>query len=116
MLRARRQDHMLRDDVDGQKRNALGKRAEKLQRPATARGVPDTGRIAKLLVGQGHGTIRLANGRVIFFHRADMREGTSINEFRVGDLVAFERLDDHVSGARALNVVRLRTSRRQASR
>jgi hypothetical protein len=30
--------------------------------------------------------------------------GTSINDLRVGDLVTFERLEDRVSGARALFV------------
>ena len=81
------------------------KRADKLVRPA-ARGVPDTGYIVKLFVGQGHGLIRLANGREIFFHRADIEEGTSINDLNLGDQVAFERLDDVVSGARALHVAK----------
>jgi cold shock CspA family protein len=70
--------------------------------------VPDTGRIVKLFVGQGHGFIRLANDREIFFHRADLQEGTSINDLDVGDAVTFERLDDPVSGARALSVRRHR--------
>jgi hypothetical protein len=94
--------------VHRQTGNASGKGAEKLARPSERRGVPDTGRIVKLFVGQGHGIIRLADGRDIYFHRADMEEGTSINDFSVGDVVAFERLDDRISGARALAVVKWR--------
>lgn len=63
-----------------------------------------TGRIVKLFVGQGHGFIRLADDREIFFHRSDVREGTSFNDFVVGDAVTFELLEDAVSGARALRV------------
>jgi cold shock CspA family protein len=70
--------------------------------------VPDTGRIVKLLVGQGHGFIRLADHREIYFHRADLQEGTSINDLAVGDRVTFERLDDPVSGTRAGRVRRRR--------
>jgi cold shock CspA family protein len=81
-------------------------RKGKLARPVVS-GVQDTGRIVKLLVGQGHGFIRLANGRDIYFHRSDLEDGASINDFRVGDGVTFERLDDAVSGARALRVRRL---------
>jgi hypothetical protein len=83
-----------------------------LPHPPDRRGVPDKGRIVKLFVGQGHGIIRRANGHEIFFHRADLEDGTSINDFRVGDGVLFERLDDHVSGARALSVVKQRPQRR----
>ena len=97
--------------VYGRTRKASPKRAGKLSRPAERRGVPDTGRIVKLFVGQGHGFIRLANDREIFFHRADLQEGTSINDLDVGDAVTFERLDDPVSGARALSVKRQRRRR-----
>lgn len=89
-----------------QARNAPRKRVSKMAGPAELRGVPDKGRIVKLFVGQGHGIIRLANGREIYFHRADIQEGTSINDFSVGDAVVFERLDDRISGARALGVVK----------
>jgi hypothetical protein len=92
----------------GRTRNLSRKRAGKLSRPPEIRGVPDSGRIVKLFVGQGHGSIRLANGREIYFHRADIQEGMSINDFGVGDLVRFERLDDRISGARALGVVKRR--------
>lgn len=69
-------------------------------------GKPATGRITQLLVGQGHGFIRLHNDRKIFFHRGDVREGTAFNDLRIGDPVSFELLDDSVSGARALRVMR----------
>src|SRR5262245_7579493 len=75
------------------------------------RGVPSTGRIVTLFIGQGHGFIRLANDREVFFHRSDVREGTSFNEFEAGDTVRFELLEDDVSGPRALHV-QLRSPRR----
>jgi len=75
-------------------------------RPFEHRGVAANGRIVKLFVGQGHGFIRLSDDREVFFHRADVREGTSINDFAVGDHVTFELLEDAVSGARALRVKR----------
>ena len=65
------------------------------------RGRPATGRIAKILIGQGHGFIRLRDDREIFFHRGDVREGTAFNDLHIGDTVTFELLEDSVSGARA---------------
>lgn len=85
-------------------------RAVKPARPIERRGVPDTGLIVRLFTGQGHGFIRRANDAEVFFHRSDVEEGTSINDFRVGDRVAFERLDDLVSGARARGVRRRQDS------
>ena len=70
------------------------------------RGEPATGRIARLLVGQGHGYIRLRDNREVFFHRSDLREDTAFNHLQVGDAVTFELLEDAVSGARALRVAR----------
>ena len=67
-------------------------------------GEPLTGRIVKLLVGQGHGFIRLPNEREIYFHRADLQEGSAFNDLHVGDTVRFELLEDPVSGPRALGV------------
>jgi cold shock CspA family protein len=61
-----------------------------------------------LFVGQAHGFIRLASGREVFFHRSDVQDGTSFNAFAVGDCVAFELLEDRVSGPRALRVERRR--------
>jgi len=59
-----------------------------------------------LFIGQGHGFIRLANEREVFLHRSDVREGTSFNDFAVGDAVQFDLLEDDVSGPRAIQVVR----------
>jgi cold shock CspA family protein len=77
-------------------------------RAVERRGTLSSGRIATLFIGQGHGFIRLRNDRVIFFHRSDVREGTSFNDLVVGDTVTFELLEDDVSGPRALRVERRR--------
>jgi cold shock CspA family protein len=74
--------------------------------PPERRGVPRTGRIVTLFVGQGHGFIRLSSDREVFFHRSDVREGTSFNDFAVGDAVQFDLLEDDVSGPRAVQVAR----------
>jgi cold shock CspA family protein len=73
-------------------------------RPPERRGIPSSGRIVTLFVGQGHGFIRLANDREVFFHRSDVREGLSFNDLAVGDTVKFDLLDDDVSGPRAIQV------------
>jgi cold shock CspA family protein len=57
-----------------------------------------------LFVGQGYGFIRTGNSREIYFHRTDLREGTSVNDLRISDRVIFELLEDRVSGPRALRV------------
>ena len=75
-------------------------------RPVERRGTPRSGRIVTLFIGQGHGFIRLTNDRDVFFHRSDVREGTSFNALAVGDSVSFELLEDDVSGPRALRVER----------
>lgn len=75
-------------------------------KPPERHGISKTGRIAKLFVGQGHGFIRLANGRDIYFHRSDVREGASFHDFSVNDAVTFELIEDTVSGARAVSVAR----------
>jgi cold shock CspA family protein len=80
------------------------KRTGKPSRPNDPRGKPATGRIAKILIGQGHGFIRLRDNREVYFHRSDSREGTAFNELQIGDTVSFELLEDPVSGARALRV------------
>jgi len=85
------------------------KAAKRSVRPSRndPRGRPSTGRIARLLFGQCHGFIRL-DDREIFFHRADMRVGTAFNDLHVGQAVAFELVEDAVSGARALRIRRRR--------
>ena len=67
---------------------------------------PAAGTIARLLVGQAYGYIRLADRRDVYFHRGDLVEGTPFNEFTVGDTLAFELLEDRFSGPRALSVRR----------
>lgn len=88
----------------GAARQQVAKRSGKPSRPIDPRGKPASGRIARILVGQGHGFIRLRDNREIYFHRSDSREGTAFNDLRIGDPVAFELLEDSVSGARALRV------------
>lgn len=73
-------------------------------RPADRGGTAGTGRIVRLMIGQGHGFIRLTDRREAFFHRRDVLDGTSFNELAVGDVVTFELIEDPVSGARALRV------------
>src|SRR5262245_8125588 len=85
------------------RRNGSMARTQKPSRP-DVRGVPFHGRVVRLCVGQGHGFIRPTSGPDVYFHRADLRQGTSINDLAVGDVVLFELLDDVVSGPRALRV------------
>jgi cold shock CspA family protein len=87
-------------------RRAAPRAALATSQPPERRGVSTTGRIVKLLVGQGHGFIRLMDDRQVFFHRTDVREGESFNDLAVNVLVTFELLEDAVSGARALQVTR----------
>jgi len=101
--------------VTAHRRGAVRKRAPARKaavvRPAERRGTPSSGRIVTLFIGQGHGFIRLTNDREVFFHRSDVREGTSFNDFAVGDAVTLELLEDEVSGPRALRVERRRPRR-----
>lgn len=95
----------------GAARKRPHKSSGKPSQPDDLRGKPVTGRIVRLLTGQGHGFIRLPDARDVFFHRADLQDGTTFNELQVGDVVKFELLEDTVSGARALRVVRRKRSR-----
>lgn len=80
-----------------------------MSRPSTGpNGTASRGRIIKLMIGQSHGFIRLTDGREVFFHRNDLREGASFNDLVVGDSVTFELVDDPISGARARSVQRRR--------
>ena len=92
-------------------RKGRPKRPATPSRPDDARGKPGTGRIVNILTGQGHGFIRVSDAREVYFHRADLEEGTAFNDLRVGDAVKFELLEDAVSGARALRVARQKRSR-----
>ena len=100
----------------GTGRNRAPKRSGKPLRPNEPRGKASTGRIAKIMVGQGHGFIGLRDHRQIYFHRSDSKQGTAFNDLRVGDVVTFELLEDSVSGARALRVMRKKKRRNVASR
>jgi hypothetical protein len=75
-------------------------------RPAERRGQDATGRILKLFVGQGYGFIRVASDYDVYFHRADIQAGTSINDFVIGDPVVFELIGAPVSGPPAQRVRR----------
>lgn len=86
-------------------------RSGKMSGPHDLRGKPVTGRIARLFIGQGHGYVRLTREREVFFHRADVEDGTAFNDLRIGDTVTFELFEDLVSGARALHVARRNRSR-----
>ena len=83
-------------------------KAAKPAKPPEPRGTPCCGRIVRLVLGQGHGFIRITDGRKVFFHRSDLREGVSFGDFAVDHTVAFELLDDPISGPRALQVQRRR--------
>ena len=100
---------MFRLDVSCERN--MPRRSGKLDRPSVPASTPSTGRIARLLVGQAYGFIRVRNGRAIFFHRADLRDATTFNTLQVGDLVAFELVDDQLSGARAIRVAPARPPR-----
>jgi|SRR5437867_11687373 len=89
---------------------AAAARIASMDRRPDVRGTRATGRVARLMIGQGHGFIRLNNQRDVFFHRADVMEGTAFNALRVGDAVIFELFEDAVSGARALHVGRRKRS------
>jgi cold shock CspA family protein len=95
----------------GAVRRTAPARKHTVNRPDERRGTASSGRIVVLFVGQGHGFVRLANGRDVFFHRSDLQEGTSFNTLAVGDRVTFELLEDHVSGPRALRLQRRRPGR-----
>lgn len=76
--------------------------------PAGPQGPPRSGPIVKLVLGQGHGFIRLADGRSVFFHRSDLREGIRFGDLTVGEILTFEVLEDPISGPRALRIERRR--------
>jgi cold shock CspA family protein len=74
--------------------------------PRHSEGAHTTGTIIRMSVGQAYGFIRLRDRREVFFHRADLQEGTPFNSLQVGELVAFELIVDAVSGPRAVRVRR----------
>jgi len=95
----------------GAARKAASARKEPAGAPLERRGLPSRGRIIELILGQRHGFIRLSDGRKVFFHRSDLRDGTSFSDCEVGETVQFELLEDPISGPRALRVERPRSRR-----
>jgi cold shock CspA family protein len=67
------------------------------------RGRPMTGRVTRILYGQGFGFIRVDERRDVFFHRKDVFGGT-FNELVVDDHVALELVEDALTGPRAVRV------------
>lgn len=88
----------------GAVRRAAPARTHAIGRPQERRGTANSGRIVALFIGRSHGFIRLPNGRDVFFHRSDVNRPASFNAFAIGDHVAFELLEDAVSGPRAVRV------------
>ena len=78
-------------------------RPGKPNQPIPPAGRPASGRIVRIHSGQSHGFIRDAESREVFFHRNDTMVGT-FNKLIVGDQVAFELIEDRVSGPRATGV------------
>jgi cold shock CspA family protein len=81
-------------------------RLRKGERPEV-RGRATRGRITRIARGQGHGFIRAADDREVFFHRSDLPDNT-LNDLTVDDHVAFDVLEDTVSGPRATKVRKIR--------
>ena len=69
------------------------------------RGQRMMGRIERILYGQSHGFIRAEDNRRLFFHRSDVRFAL-FNALVVRDRVAFEVIEDKLTGPRAVRVKR----------
>jgi cold shock CspA family protein len=67
------------------------------------RGTPTSGRIVRLVRGQGHGFLKTKEGREVFFHRADVPTG-AFPTLEEGDVMTFELVEDKVSGPRAIKL------------
>ena len=78
-------------------------RPGKPNQPQPPTGRPTSGKVIRIHAGQSHGFIRDADSREVFFHRSDTTFGT-FNKLLVGDKVAFELIEDRVSGPRATAV------------
>ena len=88
------------------KAKTAAKGLRKGERPEV-RGHATTGRITRIARGHGHGFIRAADNREVFFHRSDLPDNT-FNDLTVDDHVAFEVLEDTVTGPRATKVRKIR--------
>src|SRR3954469_14855623 len=78
-------------------------RPGKPNQPQPPTGRPTSGKGIRIHAGQSHGFIRDENSREVFFHRSDTTFGT-FNKLLVGDKVAFDLIEDRVSGPRATGV------------
>jgi hypothetical protein len=83
----------------------MPRRSGTFDRPIAPAGTPSTGRIARLLVGQAHGFIRVRNGCAIFFHRADLRDAATFNTLQ-GRRPRRVRVDQRSSERRACDTRR----------
>ena len=72
------------------------------------------GKVIRIHAGQSHGFIRDEDSREVFFHRSDTTFGT-FNKLLVGDKVAFELIEDRVSGPRATAVRIPKNARRSTT-
>jgi cold shock CspA family protein len=72
--------------------------------PTPPTGKPGTGRILRIVTGQNHGFIKDAHGRELFFHRSDFGDDAAFYRLVEGEEVAFELIEDRVSGPRAIRV------------
>ena len=78
-------------------------RPGKPNQPQPPTGRPTSGHVIRIHAGQSHGFIKDVDSREVFFHRSDTTFGT-FNKLIVGDKVAFELIEDRVSGPRATGV------------
>jgi cold shock CspA family protein len=69
------------------------------------RGRPATGTVATITRGRGDGFVRESGGELLYFNRRDVVDG-SFNDLNISDSVAFEVIEDHVSGHRAARVAK----------
>jgi len=67
------------------------------------RGRPTTGRVTRILYGQGFGFIHADGRRDVFFHRKDV-VGGAFNALAVDDDVVLELIEDALTGPRAVRV------------
>ena len=82
----------------------------RIARPEPPTGDPMTGRVWQIMSGKRQGYIRLEDGRDVFFDRRDL-VSVVFYDLEIGDPVAFELIEDRVSGPRATQVLKLRGKR-----
>jgi len=82
------------------------KHSGKTGRQVDVHGRPTTGRIVRIVRGQGHGFVKDEDSRKVFFTRGDVQAGT-FRDLEPGDWVAFEVVEDAVSGPRALHLEKM---------